>query len=129
PSEVDERLRRQLATFRAKLAEADPRSSQLRQFWNNRIAWGLGVSAVAIAALLFAVLDPTSRLSAMEQLAKELQQVQSYSYEVHSTNQFVDDDGHRIKVTERGQSCWQAPHAFRNETTITKEPGDNSTPV
>jgi outer membrane lipoprotein-sorting protein len=129
PSDVDEHLRRQLATFRAKLAEVDPRSSQLRQFWNNRIAWGLSVSAVAIAALFFAVLDPTSRLSAMEQLAKELQQVQSYSYEVHSTNQFVDDDGHRIKVTERGQSCWQAPHAFRNETTITKEPDDNSTPV
>jgi outer membrane lipoprotein-sorting protein len=129
PSDVDERLRRQLATFRARLTEPNLQLAQPRKFWKSRIVWGLGVSAVAIAVLSFAILNPGSRLSAMEQVAKQLQEVQSYSYDVHSTHRFVNDDGQRIKIAERGQSSWQAPHAFRNETTIVKEADGDSAPT
>ena len=61
-----------------------------------------------------------TQLSAMERMARQLQEITSYSYRSTGGNTGLDDDG-RLE-TRRNDSTvsWLAPNGFRQETKIVK---------
>jgi outer membrane lipoprotein-sorting protein len=82
---------------------------------------GIGFSSAAAILILFLTVNSGRDLSAMERMTRELRAVQSYSYRISSTAEFVDEKTkHPVAILESGRIYWQAPSAFRDERTIVR---------
>jgi outer membrane lipoprotein-sorting protein len=83
---------------------------------------GIGLSTVAALVLLALVLSGNEQLSAMERMARQLNEVKSYSYDFRSETVTTDANEPMQKTTwlENGKAFWQAPDAFRSRDKIVK---------
>src|SRR5262249_42213696 len=81
---------------------------------------GIGPSSAGAVLLVIAALNSGQRLSAMEQVVKQLQEVTSYSFHLHWESTWTEDDGER-QVTSQGdgENYWRAPDAFHGAMKIT----------
>jgi hypothetical protein len=84
-------------------------------------AGGIGLTTAIGLILLLIVWGTADRLSAMERMVKQLQQVTSFSFELEEiSDRVTGDDNRRIKRNDT--NFWRAPASFRGSTKMVKIP-------
>jgi hypothetical protein len=77
---------------------------------------GIGLSAAALVFLMFVLVSPATRLSAMERMIKAVRQVSSYSYQLTETVTRNPPLGHSFQVQITTSTSWQAPGPSQSDT-------------
>ncbi len=117
-------LLEQLDSTGASAADAVASRSGWNRLWrglarHRAAVGGVAASTLLAVSLLFAALHSGTPLSAMERMVQELCAITSYSYRLHTRNEWKDDGGRlKVMVESDGMAYWQSPDAFRNEMTI-----------
>ncbi len=82
-------------------------------------AASIAVSAILGLVLVLSVWSVPTPLSAMERMAKELQQINSYACRSTGRNSGIND-GKRLTIKDEATSSWLAPGAYHQRTRIVK---------
>ncbi|HEX4145597.1 MAG TPA: hypothetical protein VHY91_18975 [Pirellulales bacterium] len=97
------------------------RAAGLRSVWaRHRLAVGGVAASIALAGALLLALHSGRQLSAMERMAKKLQEVKSYSYQNSGSNTHINKDGKRVTRQDDSTVQWLSPNAFHEETKIVR---------
>jgi hypothetical protein len=97
------------------------RAAGLRNIWvRHRLAVGGVAASIALAGALLVALHSNQQLSAMERVAKKLQEVTSYSYQNSGSNTHTNKDGKRETRQDDSTVQWLAPDAFHEEMKIVR---------
>jgi len=93
----------------------------LRSIWTrHRLAVGGIAASIALAGALLVALHSNQPLSAMERVAKKLQEVTSYSYQSSRSNSHINKDGKRVTGQDDWTVQWLAPDALHEEMKIVR---------
>jgi hypothetical protein len=122
PADDVELLARVRRTLLARLASghvfSSPPAASTSFLLRHRFALGGLAASLAIVAALLIGLSSGVQLSAMERMAKKLQQISAYSYRLGGENSGVDDDDKRKTYKIDEIIYWLAPDAYYAETKI-----------